>query len=116
MIKKDFVERFAEITGENKKRSKDLVEAFLDLSGDALKEEKKLRFVGWGGFEVKETPARKVKHPKTGEDVMIEAKNVVKFKPGQNLKKRIDESLKPETKKSSTKRIFKKLSSMFTVK
>ena len=60
MIKKDFVGRFSEITGENKKNSKDLVEAFLDLSADILAEDDNLQFVGWGGFVVKETPARRV--------------------------------------------------------
>ena len=120
MIKKDFVGRFSEITGENKKNSKDLVEAFLDLSADILAEDDNLQFVGWGGFVVKETPARRVKHPKTSENIIIPAKKVVKFKLGKNMEKALVESvqgakdLETGETKFSINRVIKKISNIFS--
>lgn len=85
MIKKEFVARFSAKSSESQKRSKELVEDFLELFGDCLSEEDVLKFSGWGAFEVKYTPKRNVKHPKTQETMVIEGKRVIKFRQGKNL-------------------------------
>ena len=115
MIKKEFVEKFSDATGENKKRSKELIEAFLKLSTDVMAEEGELQFVGWGGFHAKETPSRMVKHPKTGDEIIIPAKKVVKFKLGKNLTQRLLEASLSNTTKSrfSINRVIKKLGDLF---
>ena len=49
-----------------------------------------INFVGWGKFEVKDTPARVGRNPKTGVEVEIPAKKVVKFKAGKTLADKVD--------------------------
>nr|MBP6467910.1 HU family DNA-binding protein [Fusobacteriaceae bacterium] len=41
-------------------------------------------------FEVKDTPARTGRNPRTGEEVAIAAKKVVKFKAGKSLADKVD--------------------------
>lgn len=90
MTKKDFIEKYAEKTGESKKRAGELVEAFLGTVEDALVAGESVQFVGWGTFEVKETAARKGRNPKTGEEIMIQAKKSPKFKAGKKLADKVN--------------------------
>lgn len=41
---------------------------------------------GFGSFQVKETAARKGRNPKTGEEIWIEAKRVLKFSASKTEK------------------------------
>ncbi|VWL85654.1 HU family DNA-binding protein [Oceanivirga miroungae] len=85
MSKKEFVEGFALKSGESKKRSEELVNAFLQLVEESLVEGKDVQFVGWGSFTTKEKEARKGRNPRTGEDIEIPSKRVIKFKVGKKL-------------------------------
>lgn len=40
---------------------------------------------GFGSFSVKDRPARTGRNPRTGEQIKIAAKKVVKFRSGKNL-------------------------------
>ncbi len=90
MTKKDFIDRYAEKTGESKKRSAELVEAFLEVVEDSLAAGSGVQFVGWGSFEVKETAERMGRNPKTGEAIKIPAKKAVKFKAGKKLSDKVN--------------------------
>ncbi len=90
MTKKDFVEKYAEKTGESKKRAGELVEAFLGTVEDALVAGDNVQFVGWGTFEVKETAERMGRNPKTGEAIKIPAKKAAKFKAGKKLADKVN--------------------------
>ena len=85
MTKKDFVDQFAEKTGESKKAAGEYVDAFLETVEEVLAAKDSIQFVGWGTFEVKATAERKGRNPKTGEEIQIPAKKVVKFKAGKKL-------------------------------
>jgi DNA-binding protein HU-beta len=41
--------------------------------------------VGFGTFSTSKHPARKGRNPRTGEEIMIPEKNVIKFKAGAEL-------------------------------
>ena len=47
-------------------------------------------FLGFGKFEVAERAARTGRNPQTGEEMTIEAKKVVKFKPGKGLSEAVN--------------------------
>lgn len=85
MSKKEFVERFATKSGESKKRAEELVNAFLHLVQETLVEGDDVQFVGWGSFTTKEKEARKGRNPRTGQDINIPAKKVIKFRVGKKL-------------------------------
>lgn len=90
MTKKDLVEKYAEKTGESKKRAGELVEAFLATVEEVLTAGDSVQFVGWGTFEVKETAERMGRNPKTGEEIKIPAKKAVKFKAGKKLADKVN--------------------------
>ncbi|MBP8016928.1 HU family DNA-binding protein [Candidatus Gracilibacteria bacterium] len=116
MIKKEFVEEFSKKTGEEKEKSKKLVETFMELVGEMLEEDECLKFSNWGIFDKKETPERRVRHPKTGEFLVIKGRKVVKFHMGKKLNMKLNqknsENKTIENNENYGKKVIKKLSSI----
>ena len=90
MTRKDFIDKYAEKTGESKKRAGELVDAFTEIVEDTLAARETIQFVGWGTFEAKKTAERMGRNPKTGAEVKIEAKTSVKFKAGKKLNEKVN--------------------------
>lgn len=90
MTKKDFIDIYAEKTGESKKRAGELVESFLEVVEAALSKGETVQFVGWGTFEVKTTAERVGRNPKTGVEIKIPARKAVKFKAGKKLSDKVN--------------------------
>ena len=91
MTKKEFVDLYAEKAKfETKAEAERKLNTLLDLFGEVLAKGDEINFVGWGKFEVRETPARTGRNPRTGEEVAIAAKKVVKFKAGKSLADKVD--------------------------
>jgi DNA-binding protein HU-beta len=53
------------------------------------KKDEKVTLVGFGTFSTVRRKARKGRNPQTGEEIKINACNVVKFKPGKKLKEAV---------------------------
>jgi DNA-binding protein HU-beta len=86
MTKKEFVEKLqAKGAFESKAAAERAMDAVLGTIEDAMLEGETVQFVGWGTFEAKEAAARTGRNPKTGEEIAIPAKKVVKFKAGKGL-------------------------------
>ena len=91
MNKKEFVELYTSKGNfESKAEAERKLDILLGLFEDVLVKGDDVNFIGWGKFEVKDTPARIVRNPKTGEEVAIPAKKVVKFKAGRGLADKVD--------------------------
>ncbi len=91
MTKKEFIALYAEKAKfETKADAERKLDAALDLFEEILVKGEEVNFVGWGKFEVKNTPARVGRNPKTGVEVEIPAKKVVKFKAGKTLADKVD--------------------------
>ena len=84
MNKTDLVNAIA-ATGISKADSKQALDAALDAIAEALKQGDKVALLGFGTFAVNERPARTGINPATTEKIQIEAKKVIKFKPGAEL-------------------------------
>ena len=82
--KPDLVNAIA-ATGLSKADSKQALDAVIDAISGALKEGDKVAILGFGTFAVTERPARTGINPATKEKIQIEAKKVIKFKPGAEL-------------------------------
>ena len=65
------------------------VEAIFEALAVALEGGDKVTIVGFGTFSISERAAREGRNPATGASIDIDAKNVVKFKPGKELKERV---------------------------
>ena len=91
MTKKDFAKVLFE-TGAfpSKAEAERKVDLFLTTIENTLAGGEELNFIGWGKFEVVERAERVGRNPKTGEEIKIEAKKTVKFKPGKTLVDKIN--------------------------
>jgi integration host factor subunit beta len=79
------------------------VDVLIKAMQDAIANGSRIEFRGFGSFDFTHTAARIGRNPKTGESVAIPARLRLNFKPGKELKKRVDanwvaapESSKPE--------------------
>jgi integration host factor subunit alpha len=97
MTKADIVETIYERVGFSKKESAELVETVFDVIKDALVGGEKVKFSGFGNFIVREKNARKGRNPQTGEEIQLEARRVLTFKPSLVLKNALNEDQAPET-------------------
>ena len=91
MTKKEFIEKYFEKAGISRAKATENVEVFLDILEESLIEQGNVQFIGFGNFEVKGTPERQGRNPKTGEAITIAAKKVLKFKAGGKISKKINE-------------------------
>jgi DNA-binding protein HU-beta len=85
MNKADLVNNMAESAGITKAAAKKALEALLDDIENAMKKGKKVSLVGFGSWSRTRRAAREGRDPRTGKVIKIQAKNVVKFKPGLDL-------------------------------
>lgn len=69
------------------------VKMILDEISDALARQDRVEIRGFGSFSLHHRPARTGRNPKTGEAVEIPAKFVPHFKPGKEMRERVNESL-----------------------
>ncbi len=89
MTKSEFLEKLASASSVAKKDVKKVMEAFTEIVISTLKSEKKVKLPGLGVFAVKDRPARTGRNPKTGEQIQIPAKRVVKFRVAKDVKKAV---------------------------
>ena len=96
MTKAEVANLLMEKTGLARNEAYDAVEIFLDSIKDALQEGEKVSLVGFGTFLVKKKNARNGRNPRTGEQIFIDEKNVVVFKPGKSFREVVNDSTPTE--------------------
>lgn len=84
MNKTQLIDAIAEKAGLTKADAKKAVDAFISVTTETLKSDK-IALVGFGTFSVSERSARTGRNPQTGKEITIDAKKIVKFKPGSEL-------------------------------
>jgi integration host factor subunit alpha len=90
MTKADIVERIMTNTGLSKPESIDMFELIFSIMKDTLAGGEDIVIYGFGKFMVKEKKDRKGRNPQTGEDLIVEARRVLTFKPSAVLKNTIN--------------------------
>jgi integration host factor subunit beta len=75
------------------------VKQVLEIMSDALAQGQRIEIRGFGSFSLHFRPPRQGRNPKTGETVALAGKYVPHFKPGKDLRDRVNE---PDTDESST--------------
>ncbi|MEI6415821.1 MAG: integration host factor subunit beta, partial [Pseudomonadota bacterium] len=66
------------------------VKAILDQMGDALASGERIEIRGFGSFSLHYRPPHQARNPKTGEPVETTGKHVPHFKPGRELRERVN--------------------------
>ncbi len=67
-----------------------LVKTILDAMIHALGKHHRIEIRGFGSFDLRYRESRKARNPKTGEMVQTDGHYVVHFKPGKELKDRVN--------------------------
>jgi integration host factor subunit alpha len=91
VTKAEIVEHIYERVGFSKKESAELVERVFDIIKDTLARGEKVKISGFGNFVVREKNARKGRNPQTGEEIRLDARRVLTFKPSLVLKTVLNE-------------------------
>ena len=93
MIKSELIEHIAaRMTHLTEKQVADGINRILDLMSEALINGQRIEIRGFGSFSLHYRPPRNAHNPKTGEKVVTEAKHSPHFKPGKELRERVDTS------------------------
>ena len=92
MTKAELVTAIAEKAGLNKAQAKDALEAFIDSVTASLKSGEEVRLVGFGSFVPVNRAAGTARNPRTGETVQVPEKRVPYFKPGKEMRARLNVS------------------------
>ena len=92
LTKAEMAERLFEELGLNKREAKELVEQFFEEVRLSLESNEQVKISGFGNFDLRDKKQRPGRNPKTGEEVPIEPRRVLVFRPSQVLKDRVSKS------------------------
>ncbi|MDQ6987617.1 MAG: integration host factor subunit beta [Mariprofundaceae bacterium] len=91
MTKSELIEAIVEREDQITRREAEVVvNNILNAIGDALGRGERVELRGFGSFYTKRRNARIGRNPKTGESVSVPSKIVPQFKPGKELRERVD--------------------------
>ncbi len=85
MNKAELISSIAEKSGLTKADAGKALDALLESVTEGLTGGDRIALVGFGSWTVEERKARTGRNPRTGEEIQIPAKKVVKFKAGAGL-------------------------------
>jgi len=90
MNKAELIDAMASGSGLSKADSRRALDSFVEATEGALKKGERVALVGFGSFAVNKREARKGRNPQTGKEIDIPAKNVIKFKAGSDLSRKVN--------------------------
>ncbi|MCO5268342.1 MAG: HU family DNA-binding protein [Brumimicrobium sp.] len=85
MNKAELIEAMASEAKISKADAKRALDAFVGVTTKALKKGDRISLIGFGSFSTSKRAARTGRNPRTGKEIKIKAKNVVRFKAGAGL-------------------------------
>ena len=93
MTKSELIEILSSRQGHLKADDVDLaVKSLLEMMGSSLATGERIEIRGFGSFSLHFRPPRQGRNPKTGEAVALSGKHVPHFKPGKDLRERVNDS------------------------
>ena len=91
MIRSELVQKlchdFPDLT---QREVESVVSAFFDSIGDQLSQGGRVELRGFGAFSTRKRDARVGRNARTGESVEVDAKRVPYFKPGKEMRERLN--------------------------
>ena len=91
MIRSELVQKlcrdFPDLT---QREIESVVSAFFDSITDQLAEGGRVELRGFGAFSTRKRDSRVGRNPRTGESVQVNAKRVPYFKPGKEMRERLN--------------------------
>jgi len=97
MTKSELIERIADQQDQLSPKDIELgVKLVLEEMSHALSEGVRIEIRGFGSFSLHYRNSRMGRNPKTGETVKLEGKSVPHFKPGKELRDRVNAAMQSE--------------------
>ena len=102
MTKSELMIRLAEVFAQKNGThllAKDVeysVKILVDTMTRSLARGQRIEIRGFGSFDLNHRPARQGRNPKTGDKVSVPEKYVPHFKPGKELRERVDRAMAAE--------------------
>jgi integration host factor subunit beta len=94
MTKSELIEKLAETMNHlSAKEVETAVKEILEMMANSLETGDRIEIRGFGSFSLHYRAPRIGRNPKTGESVELEGKYVPHFKPGKELRERVDAAL-----------------------
>lgn len=90
LTRMDLSEAVYREVGLSRNESAELVEDVLKHISDALVGGESVKISSFGTFSIRDKNARVGRNPKTGEEVPIEPRRVLTFRPSHLMKERVD--------------------------
>lgn len=91
MTKSQLIEQLVDQNPQLSVRDVELVvKSLIDQMSDALASGERIEIRGFGSFSLHYRAARVGRNPKTGQSVTLDGKHVPHFKPGKELRERVN--------------------------
>ena len=91
MVKSELVRALNEKLPELQQRAVEMaMNCIFGQMADAIAEGKRIEIRGFGSFNLHHRPPRIARNPRTGEAVNLPAKVAIHFKPGKEMKDRVN--------------------------
>jgi integration host factor subunit beta len=91
MTKSELIEKLAgKLSHLSAKDVEDSIKEILELMAGSLSKGDRIEIRGFGSFSLHYRAPRTGRNPKTGESVELQAKYVPHFKPGKELRERVN--------------------------
>jgi integration host factor subunit alpha len=94
LTRADLSEAVYQEIGLSRSESAQLVEQVLDMMSDAIVDGQNVKISSFGSFIIRKKGGRIGRNPKTGQEVPIEPRRVLTFRPSQILRDRINAGAK----------------------
>jgi integration host factor subunit beta len=92
MTKSELIDRIAATQAQLSAKDVELaVKTMIEQMSQALARGDRIEIRGFGSFSLHYRPSRIGRNPKTGDSVQIPAKYVPHFKPGKEMRERVNE-------------------------
>ena len=88
-LTKNDTQRQVQELGYSQKDSAEIVETLLEIKKTSLENGEDVLFPRFGKFAVKDKSSRRCRNPSTGEDMHLDARQVVAFKCSGRLREKI---------------------------
>ncbi|HAQ35363.1 MAG: integration host factor subunit alpha [Maricaulis sp.] len=93
LTRADLAEAVHRDVGLTRQESADMVQSVFQALSDTLAGGDSVKLSSFGSFQLRDKTGRVGRNPKTGEEVPIDPRRVLVFKPSQVLKDQIDKAL-----------------------
>ena len=95
MTRSELIEKIASQQSQLSTKDVELaVKLMIDHMAETLSSGERIEIRGFGSFSLHYREARQGRNPKTGDAVELEGKYVPHFKPGKDLRERVNRSIK----------------------